>query len=285
MSLLIHDDPVQRFDKITKLGEGTYGVVYQAWDRQENRFVALKKIRMCADDEGIASTTMREIAILRGLNHTNVVRLFNVIYSNHKLTMVFEFLEQDLKHYMDNHRNYIDPAIVRTFLEQLLAGLVYCHSHRVLHRDIKPQNLLIDPTRHVLKLCDFGLARTFSVPGNGVYTREVVTLWYRPPEILLGNQNYSTPSDIWPSGCILAEMLEKRPLFPGDAEIDQLFRIFRFFFFFFLSTVKEQWELPMKLFGLDAPCSVISNRCIRLRLSLYPFTKSYHTRTIKRWIS
>lgn len=229
MALLVCDSiPLDsRFEKQKKIGEGTYGVVYQAFDRQENRVVALKKIRLDCDDEGIPSTTIREIAILRGLHHVNVIRLFNIFYSNHKLIMIFEFLEQDLKLYMDSQPGFLDPLVVREFMKQLLAGILYCHSRRVLHRDLKPQNLLIDPVRRILKLCDFGLARTYSVPGNGFYTREVVTLWYRPPEILLGNQHYSTPSDIWPSGCIFAEMLEKRPLFPGDAEIDQLFRIFR----------------------------------------------------------
>ena len=101
-----------------------------------------------------------------------------------------------------------------------------CHSHRVLHRDLKPQNLLIDTETNSLKLADFGLARAFAIPLRA-YTHEVVTLWYRAPEILLGAKQYSTPVDVWSIGCIFAEMINQSPLFPGDSEIDQLFKIFR----------------------------------------------------------
>jgi len=110
-------------------------------------------------------------------------------------------------------------------LFQLIKGIAHCHAHRVLHRDLKPQNLLIDK-KGVLKLADFGLARAFGVPVR-TYTHEVVTLWYRAPEILLGGKQYSTPVDIWSIGCIFAEMVTRVPLFPGDSEIDELFRIFR----------------------------------------------------------
>lgn len=109
---------------------------------------------------------------------------------------------------------------------QLLKGIAYCHSHRVVHRDLKPQNLLIDRNGS-LKIADFGLARAYGVP-IGQITHEVVTLWYRAPEILLGSQTYSTPVDMWSAGCILAELSTRAPLFPGDSEIDQIFRIFRF---------------------------------------------------------
>lgn len=107
----------------------------------------------------------------------------------------------------------------------MIKGVEYCHGRRILHRDLKPQNLLIDETRN-LKLADFGLARAFGIPLR-VYTHEVVTLWYRAPEILMGSRHYSTAVDIWSIGCIFAEMVLKRPLFPGDSEIDELYRIFR----------------------------------------------------------
>jgi len=117
------------------------------------------------------------------------------------------------------------PMLVKSYLFQLIKGIAHCHAHRVLHRDLKPQNLLIDK-KGVLKLADFGLARAFGVPVR-TYTHEVVTLWYRAPEILLGGKQYSTPVDIWSIGCIFAEMVTRVPLFPGDSEIDELFRIFR----------------------------------------------------------
>jgi serine/threonine protein kinase len=116
-------------------------------------------------------------------------------------------------------------SVFQSYLYQILKGIAYCHSHRILHRDLKLANLLID-RKGVLKLADFGLARAFGVPIR-TYTHEVVTLWYRAPEILLGQARYSTPVDMWSVGCIFAELVTKRPLFPGDCEIDELFRIFR----------------------------------------------------------
>mmetsp|Transcript_50394 Transcript_50394/g.157404 ORF Transcript_50394/g.157404 Transcript_50394/m.157404 type:complete len:209 (+) Transcript_50394:305-931(+) len=118
------------------------------------------------------------------------------------------------------------PAqMIKSYVYQMLQGIAFCHAHRVLHRDLKPQNLLIDRSG-MLKLADFGLARAFGIPVR-TYTHEVVTLWYRAPEILLGSKHYSTPVDMWSIGCIFAELVMKRPLFPGDSEIDELFRIFR----------------------------------------------------------
>jgi len=215
---------LDRYEKLQKIGEGTYGVVYKAKDRQTSRMIALKKIRLEHEDEGVPSTAIREISILKELNHPNVVNLLDIVNYQSKLYLVFEFLEQDLKKYMDSVAT-MEPKLVQSYIYQLLDGLLFCHKRRILHRDLKPQNLLID-RKGSLKLADFGLARAFCVPLRP-YTHEVITLWYRAPEILLGSQAYSTPVDIWSAGCIFAEMIAKRPLFPGDSEIDQLFRVFR----------------------------------------------------------
>lgn len=243
---------------------GTYGVVYKARDltTKDQRIVALKKIRLEAEDEGVPSTAIREISLLKEMNDPNIVRLLNIVHADgHKLYLVFEYLDLDLKKYMEalpvsqggrgkplpdgagSLQNLgLGPDMVKKFMSQLIHGIRYCHSHRVLHRDLKPQNLLIDKDGN-LKLADFGLARAFGVPLR-TYTHEVrrdgpgcmrictncaqvVTLWYRAPEILLGGRQYSTGVDMWSVGCIFAEMCTRKPLFPGDSEIDEIFKIFR----------------------------------------------------------
>lgn len=218
---------MDKYEKLDRVGEGTYGVVYRARDRYTGETKALKKIRLEDDQEGVPSTAIREISLLKELNHANVVRLFDVIHGERRLYLVFEFLELDLKKYMDATPSFgTDQRIVKLYLWQMLNGIAYCHSRRILHRDLKPQNLLIDRAHNQLKLADFGLARAFGIPVRA-YTHEVVTLWYRAPEILLGTKTYSTPVDMWSIGCIFAEMLNHRPLFPGDSEIDQLYKIFQ----------------------------------------------------------
>jgi len=218
---------MERYFKTEKLGEGTYGVVYKAKDNVTGQIIALKKIRLEAEDEGVPSTAIREISLLKELAHPNIVTLYNVVHEDNKLYLVFEYLDRDLKKYLDLCGKNMHYMLIKSYLQQLVKGIAHCHAHRVLHRDLKPQNLLIDK-KGVLKLADFGLARAFGVPVR-TYTHEVVTLWYRAPEILLGGKQYSTPVDIWSIGCIFAEMVTRTPLFPGDSEIDQLYRIFRCF--------------------------------------------------------
>jgi cyclin-dependent kinase len=220
---------MERYAKIEKVGEGTYGVVYKARDMNSNQLVALKKIRLEAEDEGVPSTAIREISLLKELKDDNVVRLLDIVHADQKLYLVMEFLDVDLKRFMEQcnqTHGHMPMDLVKKFTYQLNSGLLYCHTHRILHRDLKPQNLLIDK-RHNLKLADFGLARAFGIPLR-TYTHEVVTLWYRAPEVLLGARHYSTAIDMWSVGCIFAEMaLRGSPLFPGDSEIDQIFKIFR----------------------------------------------------------
>jgi len=215
---------LDKYEKLQKIGEGTYGVVYKAKNRETGLFIALKKIRLENEDEGIPSTAIREISILKEMIHPTIVSLLDVVNYDNKLYLVFEFLDQDLKKYMDTVSS-VAPALVQSYTRQLLQGLTYCHQRRIVHRDLKPQNLLIDK-KGSLKIADFGLARAFCVPVRQ-YTHEVITLWYRAPEILLGSATYSIPVDMWSAGCIFAELLAKKPLFPGDSEIDQLFKIFR----------------------------------------------------------
>lgn len=215
---------MEQYKKLEKIGEGTYGIVYKAEDGRGDVW-ALKTIRLEAEDEGIPSTAIREISLLKELQHPNIVRLGDVIHTEKKLTLVFEYLDQDLKKLMDMCDGGLPPATTCSFLKQLLCGIAFCHQHRVLHRDLKPQNLLIN-REMALKLADFGLARAFGIPVRN-YTHEVVTLWYRAPDVLMGSRKYSTPVDIWSVGCIFAEMDNGRPLFPGTSDADQLHKIFQ----------------------------------------------------------
>ncbi|GCC35365.1 hypothetical protein chiPu_0013848 [Chiloscyllium punctatum] len=225
--LPVNTGNMEDYVKIEKIGEGTYGVVYKGRHKTTQQIVAMKKIRLESEEEGVPSTAIREISLLKELQHPNIVCLQDVLMQDARLYLIFEFLSMDLKKYLDSlpNRQMMDQMLVKSYLYQITQGIAFCHSRRVLHRDLKPQNLLID-SKGVIKLADFGLARAFGVPVR-VYTHEVVTLWYRAPEVLLGSARYSTPVDIWSIGTIFAEMATKRPLFHGDSEIDQLFRIFR----------------------------------------------------------
>ncbi|KAI9481566.1 MAG: serine/threonine-protein kinase pef1 [Benjaminiella poitrasii] len=220
--------PDQKYIRSEKLGEGTYATVYKGKNKATGDIVALKEIHL-DPEEGAPSTAIREISLMKELKHPNIVRLFDVIHTENKLTLVFEYMDQDLKKYMDaalrSNLGALDVNTIKSFLYQLLRGIAYCHENRVLHRDLKPQNLLINK-HHQLKIGDFGLARAFGIPVN-TFSNEVVTLWYRAPDVLLGSRMYSTSIDIWSVGCIMAEMYTGRPLFSGTTNEDQLQKIFR----------------------------------------------------------
>ncbi|OMP12326.1 hypothetical protein COLO4_03303 [Corchorus olitorius] len=164
---------MEAFEKLEKVGEGTYGKVYRARERATGKIVALKKTRLHEDDEGVPPTTLRE-----------------------------------------------------SLMYQLCKGVAFCHGHGVLHRDLKPHNLLMDRKTMMLKIADLGLARAFTLPIKK-YTHEILTLWYRAPEVLMGATHYSTAVDMWSVACIFAELVTKQALFPGDSELQQLLHIFR----------------------------------------------------------
>lgn len=216
---------LERYQRLDILGEGTYGVVYRALDRQTNRTVALKKVRLDRTEEGIPQTALREVSILQEIHHQNIVNLLDVICGDGKLYLIFEFVEQDMKKAMERKGSPYTGAALKRLVYQLLDGLYFCHRHRIIHRDLKPANLLLTSDQ-TLKIADFGLARAFQVPMH-TYTHEVVTLWYRAPEILLGEKHYAPAVDVWSVGCIMAEFMKGRVLFRGDSEIGQLFEIFQ----------------------------------------------------------
>jgi len=222
------DSNINDYTKLDKIGEGTYGVVYKGRNKNTQALVALKKIRLENEDEGVPSTAIREISMLIELRHPNVVDLQDVIMEENKLYLIFEYLTMDLKRFLDQlpSNDRLEESIMKSFLFQIAQGMCFCHQRRILHRDLKPQNLLVDVNTNTIKLADFGLARAIGIPVRA-YTHEVVTLWYRAPEVLLGAPRYSMGLDIWSIGCIFAEMARNLPLLQGDSEIDQLFKTFR----------------------------------------------------------
>ncbi|XP_073927528.1 cyclin-dependent kinase 15 isoform X1 [Castor canadensis] len=208
---------------LEKLGEGSYATVYKGISRINGQLVALKVISMNAE-EGVPFTAIREASLLKGLKHANIVLLHDIVHTKETLTFVFEYMHSDLAQYIHQHPGGLHPHNVRLFMFQLLRGLAYIHHQHVLHRDLKPQNLLISHLGE-LKLADFGLARAKSIPSQ-TYSSEVVTLWYRPPDALLGATEYSSELDIWGAGCIFIEMFQGQPLFPGVSNIlEQLEKI------------------------------------------------------------
>lgn len=230
---------ITSYSKIEKLGEGTYATVYKAKHLPTGSIVALKEISLSVE-EGAPSTAIREIALMRSLSHPNIVNLLDVIHTESTLCLIFEFMDTDLKVYLDEQLKRFPPSLpmatIKSLMKDILLGIDYCHqSRKILHRDLKPQNLLLlHPTPSdgnsslipVLKIGDFGLARAFGIPVHS-YSNEVVTLWYRSPDVLLGSINYTTSIDIWSIGCIFAELITGRPLFPGKNNEDQVGIIFK----------------------------------------------------------
>lgn len=231
---------VSHFKQEEQVGEGTYGQVWSARDKRTGQLVALKRIRMDNEREGFPLTAVREITLLKSLRHENIVNLQEIVTgkgeagkpsrSGHSAKprgscyMVFEYMDHDLTGLLDTPDVKFTEAQIKNYTRQLLNGLAYCHERGVLHRDIKGSNLLIDNNGN-LKIADFGLARHYGEAGRK-YTNRVITLWYRPPELLLGANEYGPSVDMWSVGCLLAELLIRKPLFPGKDEVEQSHLIF-----------------------------------------------------------
>ncbi|XVF85196.1 hypothetical protein PTKIN_Ptkin17bG0098800 [Pterospermum kingtungense] len=218
---------VDEFERLNKIDEGTYGVVYRAKDKKTGEIVALKKVKMEKEREGFPLTSLREINILLSFHHPSIVDVKEVVVGSNldSIFMVMEYMEHDLKGLMETMKQPFSQSEVKCLMLQLLEGIKYLHDNWVLHRDLKTSNLLLN-NQGELKICDFGLARQYGSPLKP-YTHLVVTLWYRAPELLLGARQYSTAIDMWSLGCIMAELLSKEPLFNGKTEFDQLDKIFR----------------------------------------------------------
>eukprot|EP00257_Ricinus_communis_P014519 XP_015572216.1 cyclin-dependent kinase G-2 isoform X2 [Ricinus communis] len=227
VNMLLGCRSVDEFERLNKIDEGTYGVVYRAKDKKTGEIVALKKVKMEKEREGFPLTSLREINILLSFHHPSIVDVKEVVVGSNldSIFMVMEYMEHDLKGLMESMKQPFSQSEVKCLMLQLLEGVKYLHDNWVLHRDLKTSNLLLN-NRGELKICDFGLARQYGSPLKP-YTHLVVTLWYRAPELLLGAKQYSTAIDMWSLGCIMAELLSKEPLFNGKTEFDQLDKIFR----------------------------------------------------------
>ncbi|KAL8524920.1 hypothetical protein ACS0TY_014514 [Phlomoides rotata] len=216
------------FEKLDKIGQGTYSNVYKARDTVTGKIVALKKVRFDNLEPESVRFMAREILILRRLDHPNVVTLHGLATSRMScsLYLVFDCMQHDLAGLCSSPNVKFTEPQVKCYVHQLLSGLEHCHNRNVLHRDIKGSNLLIDD-EGVLKIADFGLASFFDPNNKHPMTSRVVTLWYRPPELLLGATDYSVGVDLWSAGCILAELFAGKPIMTGRTEVEQLHRIFK----------------------------------------------------------
>ena len=225
-----------RYVIINKLGEGAYGTVYLAEDSKNNNIkVALKQLKGGTVEEGVPISCLREISLLKELSHINIVKLMDVIHLNSSITLVFEYVETDLKELLKKNGNKpLPPKLYKSLLYQLLKGIHNIHKMKILHRDIKSENLLISKD-NVLKITDFGLARGYGLPIKN-FRNDVVSLWYRAPDILLGNEQYERSVDMWSIGCIFGEMVTGSIFFKGFSENDQLRKIFEI-----LGTPNEKW--------------------------------------------
>ncbi|KAL8199547.1 hypothetical protein R6Q57_013115 [Mikania cordata] len=216
------------YDKLAKIGHGTYSNVYKARDRDTGKIVALKKVRFDTSEAESVKFMAREIIILQKLDHPNIIKLEGLATSRmqYSLYLVFDYMQSDLTRVISRPEGRLTEPQVKCYMQQLLSGLEHCHERGILHRDIKGSNVLID-RNGMLKIADFGLANNYNPKQKRPLTSRVVTLWYRAPELLLGSTDYGVGIDLWSTGCLLAEMFVGKPIMPGRTEVEQLHRIFK----------------------------------------------------------
>nr|CCC94729.1 putative cdc2-related kinase [Trypanosoma congolense IL3000] len=255
----------EKYEMLEVLGEGTYGTVFRARSLVSGAEFAIKKLRNDKLKEGVPATTLREVTLLHEMSdNPNVVQLLDVVCSKRRVYLVFELLNEDLRAFIRRHcpkppatvsGSVVPLDLVKNFTRQMLHALWRCHQNRIIHRDLKPANVLIgvrkpskgeDKGSYILKLADFGLARTYELPLL-TYTKEVMTLWYRAPEILLGERHYTPAADVWSLGCIVLEMIVGCPIFRGESNRDQLDKIF----YTVGTPTEEVWKGVAQMPGYD----------------------------------
>uniref|UniRef100_A0A3B3XQE0 Protein kinase domain-containing protein n=1 Tax=Poecilia mexicana TaxID=48701 RepID=A0A3B3XQE0_9TELE len=214
---------MEKYEKLAKIGEGSYGVVFKCRNKETGQIVAIKKFVESEDDPVIKKIAQRETRMLKQLKHVNLVNLLEVFRRKRRLHLVFEFCEQTVLNELDKHPEGVPEAQLKSIVWQTLQAVNFCHKHNCIHRDVKPENILLTKSG-VIKLCDFGFARILTGPEDD-YTDYVATRWYRAPELLVGDTQYGPPVDVWAVGCVFAELLSGNPLWPGKSDVDQLYLI------------------------------------------------------------
>lgn len=215
------------YTQLEKLGQGTFGSVYKAL-KDDTQIVAVKVIKLDVETEGIPATALREIAILKKMNFPHIVKIIDLAITDKKIEICLEYCKSDLKKFISTFKDkskVYNTQTIKLILFQILRATEFLHSKKILHRDLKPQNILIDDVTLEVKVADFGLSRVYSVPVRS-YTKEVLTLWYKAPELLLGTSEYSAGVDIWSIGCIFGELYTKKPLFQCDSEMEMISKVF-----------------------------------------------------------
>ncbi|XP_071961963.1 cyclin-dependent kinase-like 1 [Antedon mediterranea] len=213
---------MDKYDKLGKIGEGSYGVVFKCKRKDTRQIVAIKKFVESEDDPLIKKIALREVRMLKQLKHENLVNLLEVFKRKRKLHLVFEYCEHTVLNELEAHPNGVPEESYMKIIYQTLKAVNFCHTHNCIHRDVKPENILLTKDG-IVKLCDFGFARILN-PGDE-YTDYVATRWYRAPELLVGDTQYGPPVDVWAIGCVMAELSNGQPLWPGRSDVDQLYLI------------------------------------------------------------
>ncbi|KAL5270111.1 hypothetical protein ACHWQZ_G000988 [Mnemiopsis leidyi] len=214
---------MDKYEKLGKIGEGSYGVVFRCKHKDTGQVVAIKKFLDSEDDPYVKKIAMREIRMLKLLKHGNLVNLLQVFRRKKKIHLVFEYCHHTLLNELEDCPNGLEELQIKKIMWQVLQAVNFCHGHNCIHRDVKPENILVTRSG-IVKLCDFGFARLLN--GDEEYTDYVATRWYRAPELLVGDTQYGPPVDVWAVGCVFSELLTGQPLWPGKAgDLDQIYLI------------------------------------------------------------
>lgn len=213
-----------RYKKVEKLNDVYFSSTFRAIDEQTHANVIMKVKKIDAEIDGITSCIVREVSALKTMDHPNIIKLLDVIRGPNKITLIEEEMFSNLRFYL-SRKPQLNLELVRSYAYQIICAIAYMHEHHYMHRDIKPENVLIDK-KGFLKIKGFKYARPFGIPLTQL-TPNVTTLWYRPPEVVLGSQFYDLGVDTWGAGCVIGEMVKGAPLFTGDSDLDQAYGIFK----------------------------------------------------------